>query len=223
MGPSTYTRIAEIMSGRANSQQGLVTTCKDPSHKGRPRRGEAVGLAHEPIGAKKEEQCLPRGLWKFSRSGRTPRPGKGALGTRWFQIGHVCPDTELGYRVWLPGTRIRVNQGFGVYVHQGLTLSPLGRPLSGKWRAEPRPEPDSGNPTVRDRREACGNVGYGDDYLGTYSGNAETDKSSPAATRATLLSRHPHVRFEERDVETEQGGAREAPADERAGKQIGST
>jgi hypothetical protein len=39
MGPSAYTRIAEIMSGRANSQQGLVTTCKDPSHK----ENEAMG------------------------------------------------------------------------------------------------------------------------------------------------------------------------------------
>jgi hypothetical protein len=28
-GPSTYARIAEITSGRANSQQGLETTCKD--------------------------------------------------------------------------------------------------------------------------------------------------------------------------------------------------
>jgi hypothetical protein len=30
-GPSAYARFAEIMSGRAISQQGLVTTCKDPS------------------------------------------------------------------------------------------------------------------------------------------------------------------------------------------------
>jgi hypothetical protein len=29
-GPSTYARIAEIMSGKAISQQGLTTTCKDP-------------------------------------------------------------------------------------------------------------------------------------------------------------------------------------------------
>jgi hypothetical protein len=29
-GPSTYARIAEIMSGKAISQQGLMTTCKDP-------------------------------------------------------------------------------------------------------------------------------------------------------------------------------------------------
>jgi hypothetical protein len=27
--PSTYTKIAEKMSGRANSQQGLTATCKD--------------------------------------------------------------------------------------------------------------------------------------------------------------------------------------------------
>ena len=35
MGPGTYTRIAEITSGRANSQQGLMTTCKDPVYKGK--------------------------------------------------------------------------------------------------------------------------------------------------------------------------------------------
>jgi len=29
-GPGTYVRIAEITSGRTNSQQGLATTCKDP-------------------------------------------------------------------------------------------------------------------------------------------------------------------------------------------------
>jgi hypothetical protein len=39
MGPSAYTRIAEIMSGRAISQQGLETTCKDPSSE----ENEAMG------------------------------------------------------------------------------------------------------------------------------------------------------------------------------------
>jgi len=29
MDPSTCTRVVEIMSGRTNPQQGLVTTCKD--------------------------------------------------------------------------------------------------------------------------------------------------------------------------------------------------
>ncbi len=55
MGPSAYVRIAGIMSGRGITQQGLATTCKDPAHKGRPRRGEGDGLAHEPVGARKEE------------------------------------------------------------------------------------------------------------------------------------------------------------------------
>ena len=49
MGPSTYARIAEIMSGKAVSQQGLATTCKDPAYKGRPRRWEGFGLAHESV------------------------------------------------------------------------------------------------------------------------------------------------------------------------------
>lgn len=33
MGPSACTRVAEIMSGRAISQQGLAATCKDPARK----------------------------------------------------------------------------------------------------------------------------------------------------------------------------------------------
>ena len=32
-GPGTYTRIAEITSGRTISQQGLATTCKDPPYR----------------------------------------------------------------------------------------------------------------------------------------------------------------------------------------------
>ncbi len=38
-GPSTHTRIAEITPGRAISQQGLATTCKDPPYKGIPESG----------------------------------------------------------------------------------------------------------------------------------------------------------------------------------------
>jgi len=49
MGPVAYTRIAEIMSGRATAQQGLAITCKDSTTEGAPRRGEGDGLAHEPV------------------------------------------------------------------------------------------------------------------------------------------------------------------------------
>jgi len=63
-----------------------------------------------------------------------------------------------------------------------------GRAVSGKWRAEPRPEPDSGKPTVRDRRGACRNVNHGgtrhplDNRKGTlgskYSSNPSQEVSS---------------------------------------------
>ena len=48
-------------------------------------------------------------------------------------------------------------------------------------------QPDSGKPTVRDERGACGNVSYGIGYSGTYSGNAETDKPLPKVARAVFL------------------------------------
>lgn len=36
MGPGAYARVAEIMSGRAISQQGLTATYKDPAFEGEP-------------------------------------------------------------------------------------------------------------------------------------------------------------------------------------------
>ena len=49
----------------------------------------------------------------------------------------------------------------GVYVSRRLSLSIYRKAFIRKRYGEPRPEPDSGNPTVRDRREAYGNVSYG--------------------------------------------------------------
>ena len=46
----------------------------------------------------------------------------------------------------------------GRRVRQHRSFAPRGKARPEKWRAEPRPEPDSGNPTVRDRRGASGNV-----------------------------------------------------------------
>jgi hypothetical protein len=46
----------------------------------------------------------------------------------------------------------------GRRVRQHRSFAPWGKARPEKWRAEPRPEPDSGNPTVRDRRGASGNV-----------------------------------------------------------------
>ena len=41
-GPSAHTRIGEITSGRAISQQGLAATCKDPPSEGRPKQAGGV-------------------------------------------------------------------------------------------------------------------------------------------------------------------------------------
>lgn len=46
---------------------------------------------------------------------------------------------------------------------------------SDKWRAEPRPEPDSGNPTVRDRRAALRNVTNGTIGVAVRALNFEPD------------------------------------------------
>jgi len=48
-------RSAEITSGRSHFQQGLTATCEDGSIEAyQPRRHEEVGLADEPVGARKE-------------------------------------------------------------------------------------------------------------------------------------------------------------------------
>ncbi len=49
-GPGAYTRTAETTSGRAISQQGLATTCKDSPTKATTVGGvEGFGLAHELV------------------------------------------------------------------------------------------------------------------------------------------------------------------------------
>jgi len=49
-------RLAEITSGRARWQQGLVATCKDSRNEAVAEGGESqTGLAHESIGAMTEE------------------------------------------------------------------------------------------------------------------------------------------------------------------------
>jgi hypothetical protein len=53
-GPSTSAQTVELTSGRANSQQGLTATCKDPGHERIARPREGFGLTHEPVRAMKE-------------------------------------------------------------------------------------------------------------------------------------------------------------------------
>ena len=65
-----------------------------------------------------------------------------------------------------------------------------------RWRAEPRSEPDSGNPTVRDRRGALRNVIHGEPRNPLRNRKSGTGHSSPTGARAQFLSRHPPAAFD---------------------------
>ena len=95
MGPSAYARVAEIMSGRANSQQGLAATCKDLTYEGEPE--VSGGFWFDTWVRRSDERRVtpPEMTWRSSRLGVTPRAGKGALGTRrlWMQSTEgTCPN-----------------------------------------------------------------------------------------------------------------------------------
>ena len=82
-GPSTYARIAEIMSGRAIAQQGLATTCKDRAHNGSTGgAGRGMVWRMSPYERRRGGNAPPGGL-EAAPARVTPAPGKGALGTRW--------------------------------------------------------------------------------------------------------------------------------------------
>ncbi len=69
----------------------------------------------------------------------------------------------------------------GVYASQRLSFRSRGQACLWKMRAEPRSEPDSGNPTVRDRREALRNVTTG---LDLWPGAKATEMSPAPTVRA---------------------------------------
>ena len=83
MGPSTCTRVAEIMSGRTIAQQGLATTCKDRAHNGHTGdEGRVVVWRMSPYERRRGGDAPPGGP-QAAPARVTPAPGKGALGTRW--------------------------------------------------------------------------------------------------------------------------------------------
>jgi len=158
-GPSTHTRIAEIMSGRAIFQQGLARSCKDPVHNGRTGgAGRGMVWRMSPYERRRGGNAPPGGF--------RGRPGAGNARSGQRGSGHSVatsagsqPDSELGTAApasWRRGDANSTASGRRVRQHR--SFAPWGKARSEKWRAEPRPEPDSGNPTVRDRRGALGNV-----------------------------------------------------------------
>ncbi len=87
------------------------------------------------------------------------RPGQRGSGHSVATTVRDAPDTELGYAAPASWRRGKANSRVtGRRVRQHRSFARWGKARLEKWRAEPRPEPDSGNPTVRDRRGASGNV-----------------------------------------------------------------
>ena len=112
MGPSAYARIAEITSGRAISQQGLVTTCKDPPTKGVP---EAEGGIWSDAWARRSEEGgvmlseVAREVTLDAGNARARAKGPWALGgsESWAAYRTLCRKSCKPDR----GTRVQANRG----------------------------------------------------------------------------------------------------------------
>ena len=150
-------RLAEITSGRAIPQQGLTATCKDP-----PAEASTIGGGRGLVWRMGQYERRRRGNALRGGARRHPDPGnprcqaKGpwALGGSWAASGL---RTGVRRPLIIGNEPMSKPQRVGVYASQRLSLAPCGKTHGGK----PRSEPDSGKPTVRDRRGAYGNVGYG--------------------------------------------------------------
>ena len=158
-GPSTHTRIVEIMSGRATFQQGLARTCKDPVRDGRTGgAGRGMVWRMSPYERRRGGNAPPGGLGGRLSAGNT-RSGQRGSGHSVATTMGTHPDSELGSAgpvLWRRDGANSVTSGRRVRQHRSFASWRKARPE--KCREEPRPEPDSGNPTVRDRRGALGNV-----------------------------------------------------------------
>ena len=200
MGPSAYARVAEIMSGRAISQQGLAATCKDPSFEGAPEGWGGVwsgGWARrsDEGGVMPSEATLEV----------VPTLGNAQRGRR--SPGHSVAAARERERTWpmwpnLCWSRVALADSWVWWLGDWRTTGPRGvcgsalelpgwwvGQFSDKWCAEPRSEPDSGKPTVRDRRGALRNVAMG---AGLRPGAKVTDQPPDPNVRA--LNFYPDIR-----------------------------
>src|SRR5512135_3910982 len=142
------------MSGTTILQQGLTTTCKDPRISLVESDGRSLVGRMSPYERRRRGNALP------GRARRDPdktvTPGVKQRGS-----GHLAVSGAVN---WVTGsnriseTSVRGQPSLsGADVSQRLNLISVGKACTG----EPRSEPDSGNPTVRDRRGASGNMVMG--------------------------------------------------------------
>jgi hypothetical protein len=183
MGPSTCTRVAEIMSGRAIAQQGLATTCKDRAHNGHTGgAGRVVAWRMSPYERRRGGNAPPGGL-EAAPARVTPAPGKGALGTRWPRQSGTHQTQS-----WI--TR-------GLHRGEGARQTP---PRRGEGCASTAVSRAGGRPVLRNGVQSRGqNRTREIRPSGIVEGLRETwpvGTRTPRGARARFLSRQPHARFD---------------------------
>jgi hypothetical protein len=199
MGPSAYARIAEIMSGRATSQQGLATTCEDPAY-----NETTGGVGREMVWRMsayergRRGNALPSGLGDRSDEGNA-LVGRRGSGHSVATDAEAQPDSELELlRPVLRGegaTRTPRSRGEGCAStpasHRG------GRP------ARKNGVQSRGQDRTREIRPsgivggASGNVAHGETRNPRCNRKGGRGNASPVGARAWTLSRHPHAACDE--------------------------
>ena len=183
MGPDNCTRIAEITSGRTISQQGLAATCKDPPYKTTEIGGRAMVWRMSLYERRRKGNAFRSGAGRRSGEGNTHarRSGSGRLAV----LEHARTQSRENVCSLSKDEPMGKPAAEGAYVSQHLNLSSAGKAHGGK----PRSEPDSGNPTVRDRREAPGNVAHGGNVNPPRNRKGGAGNPPPKSARARDLSR----------------------------------
>jgi hypothetical protein len=198
MGPSACTRVAEIMSGRAISQQGLAATCKDPAHKAKAKAqggswsGAWARMSWEG-GVTPSEEIHEVSPTVGSARGGQRSPGYSAVAARGpredMAMGSSRPNSSPVWTMSRPGSvdacwdeETGKPPAQGVYASQRFSLGTRGqaRALKNACRAETR-------------------TGLGKaDRPGSQRGFGKRGQSeqTPCGARVRFLSRQPHARIE---------------------------
>jgi hypothetical protein len=133
-GPSAYARVAEIMSGRAISQQGLASTCKDRAHNGHTGgAGREMVWRMSPYERRRGGNAPPGGSRGRPGAGNA-RSGQRGSGHSVAAIAGYAPDTEPGYAAptsWRRGDANSTASGRRVRQHRSFALWGKVRPE--KW------------------------------------------------------------------------------------------
>ena len=195
MGPSACTRVAEIMSGRAISQQGLAATCKDLANKAQAEaRGGFWSGAWARMscegGATPSEEAREASPTAGNTRGGQRSPGYSAVAVRRrrgdMAVGSSWPNSSPVWTMSRPGPadacwdeETGKPPAQGVHASQRLSLGVRGqaRTLINACRAETR-------------------TGLGkSDRPGSQRGFGKRGQSevAPCGARVRFLSRQPHA------------------------------